>query len=201
MHFKANSPVYGSLDVDVPTTADLMTFNLSVTNSGNSGDHLLVMIGNDVLQDIDLASVQSAGGVTEQVWIKDYAGKPETVTFYMPSEVHSDAEFSISDVNFVDVNFPPVASWNPDDVAIDHSTATFTVTYTDPDDSVQYSSIDNNDILVTGPNGFSQLAVRVSVDQPGDGACAPRPTGSPRPAQSGRRPTLAPILPGCNPTR
>ena len=118
------------------------------------------MIGNDVLQDIDLASAQLAGGVTGQVWIKDYAGQSETVTFYMPSEVHSDAEFSISDVSFVDVNFSPVASWNPDDVAIDHSTATFTVTYTDPDDSVQYSSIDDNDILCDRSHGFSQLAVR-----------------------------------------
>jgi hypothetical protein len=111
------------------------------------------------------------GGVTEQVWIKDYAGQQETVTFYMPSEAtSSSAEFSISDVNFVDVYFPPVGSWDPTSVVLDQSTATFTVTYSDPDDSVQYSSIDGNDVLVTGPNGFSQLAALVSVDQPGDGS-------------------------------
>ncbi len=172
LHFQAHSPVYGSIDVNMPSDADLLTFNLSVANPGNSGDHLLVMIGDDVVQDIDLASVQSVGGVTEQVWVNNYAGQAETVQFYMPSpaDVSSSAEFSISNVNFVAVNFPPVASWNPNGVAIDDSTATFTVTYTDPDDSVLYSTIDGNDILVTGPNGFSHLAALVTVDQPGDGS-------------------------------
>ncbi|MEX0938607.1 MAG: hypothetical protein WDZ59_12170 [Pirellulales bacterium] len=104
--FVAQSPVYGSLDVDIPEDADLLEFNLSVANPGNN-DHLLVMIGDEVLRDIDLASVQLVGGVKEQIWIKDYAGTPETITFYMPSGEPSDAEFSISEVEFVDVNFPP----------------------------------------------------------------------------------------------
>ncbi len=53
---------------------------------------------------------------------------------------------------------PPVASANPSGVATGASSATFTVAYTDPDDPVLYSSIDGNDIQVTGAAGFSQLA-------------------------------------------
>ena len=45
----------------------------------------------------------------------------------------------------------------------------FTVTYTDPS-GVDSSSLDNADILVTGPNGFSQTATLVSTDEPGDGS-------------------------------
>jgi hypothetical protein len=95
--------------VDVPEDADLLEFNLSVANPGNN-DHLLVMIGDEVLRDIDLASVQSVGSVKEQIWIKDYAGTPQTITFYMPSDEPSEAEFAISNVEFVDVNFPPSAT-------------------------------------------------------------------------------------------
>ena len=161
--------MYGSIDVNVPSDADLLTFNLSVANPGND-DHLLVMIGSDVVQDIDLASAQSVGGVTEQVWVKDYAGNRRQSRFTCRPEKSSSAVFSIADMNFVAVDFPPVATWGPSSVAFTNSTATFTVTYTDPDNSVQYSSIDGNDILVTGPNGFSHLAALVSVDQPGDGS-------------------------------
>ena len=35
--------------------------------------------------------------------------------------------------------------------------------YSNPGDTIEYSTIDNNDILVTGPNNFSQLATLVSV--------------------------------------
>jgi glucose/arabinose dehydrogenase len=45
----------------------------------------------------------------------------------------------------------------------------FTVTYTD-NRSVNVSTIDNNDVLVTGVNGFSQLATRVNVSVSTDGS-------------------------------
>ncbi|MGL5133130.1 MAG: hypothetical protein ACRC78_11415, partial [Planktothrix sp.] len=45
---------------------------------------------------------------------------------------------------------------------------TFTVTYSD-DQGVKVSSLDSQDIRVTGPNGFDQLASFVSVDTNSDG--------------------------------
>ena len=159
LHFQANSPVYASSDVNVPSNANVLTFNLSVADPGND-DHLLVMMGNDVLQDIDLASAQAIGGATEQIWINDYAGQQKTLTFYMPSpdNVHSSAEFSVSDMNFVDVNFPPLALWDASSVSFDHSTATFTVTYTDTDNAVLLSTIGSGNIQVTSPNGTNLSA-------------------------------------------
>ncbi len=109
-------------------------------------------------------------GLKAQLWMKQYAGQTTTVTFYMPSEESSTAEFLISDVQFVDVNLPPVATIDSGTVAVGDSTATFSVTYTDPDDTVRSSTIDGNDILVTGPNGFSQYAARVSTDPSTDGS-------------------------------
>src|SRR5439155_8593361 len=48
-------------------------------------------------------------------------------------------------------------------------TQTITVTYAD-NSAVDASSIGSGDLLVTGPNGFEQLATLVSIDQPGDGS-------------------------------
>ncbi len=165
----ANSPVYASVDVIIPSNADLLEFDLSVLDPGNN-DHLLVMIGDDVVEDIDLASVQLVGGVREEVWIQGYAGESTTVTFYMPSDVPSSAEFLLSNIQFVDVNFPPVAFVDPGSMLVGPSTTTFAVTFIDPEGSLFSSTIDGNDILVTGPNGFSQLAELMSADQSGDGS-------------------------------
>ena len=46
---------------------------------------------------------------------------------------------------------------------------TFTVTYAD-NVGLDATTFDNNDVLVTGPNGFSQLATFVSVDVSGNGS-------------------------------
>ncbi len=48
------------------------------------------------------------------------------------------------------------------------STYTFNVTYSD-DTAINTTSLDNNDVLVTGPGSFSQLATFVSVDAAGNG--------------------------------
>ena len=68
---QANSPVLASVDVMIPEDADLLEFTLSVLDSGND-DSLLVAIGDDVLQTIDLADVQTAGGLKSQLWMKEY---------------------------------------------------------------------------------------------------------------------------------
>ena len=106
------------------------------------------------------------------MWVRDYAGKAETVTFYMPSPsgVPSSAVFHLRR-NFAAVDFPPVATWNSSSVAFNNSTATFTVTYTDSDDAVLLSTIGNGNIQVTSPNGTNLSASLVgSPVANGDGS-------------------------------
>jgi len=50
----------------------------------------------------------------------------------------------------------------------DSSTYDFTVTYTD-NNAVNVASFDNNDVQVTGPNGFNQLATFLSVNDSSNG--------------------------------
>ncbi|MEL6816068.1 MAG: DUF4347 domain-containing protein, partial [Cyanobacteria bacterium J06598_3] len=63
---------------------------------------------------------------------------------------------------------PPTATLNANDITATASDYTFSVTYADAT-AVDVSSVDNNDIRVTGPNGFDQNATFVSVDAPTDG--------------------------------
>jgi hypothetical protein len=49
------------------------------------------------------------------------------------------------------------------------STYQFTVTYTD-NFAIDRATIDNNDVVVTGPNGFSQTAALVSINLAGNGS-------------------------------
>ena len=65
---------------------------------------------------------------------------------------------------------PPAATLDPNSVVVTASAATFTVTYTDPDDNVLRSTIDGNDILVAVPDGSNQYASLVSVTPDADGS-------------------------------
>jgi len=56
------------------------------------------------------------------------------------------------------VDSPPTAVAKLSGVTVNGQTITFTVDYSNQGDLVLISTIDNNDIRVTGPNGFSQLA-------------------------------------------
>ncbi len=57
----------------------------------------------------------------------------------------------------------PTASYGaPATIAAGDATASFTVTYTD-DTGINASTIDSSDVLVTGPNNFSQLAAFQSI--------------------------------------
>lgn len=60
-------------------------------------------------------------------------------------------------------------SLSANNITTDNSTTySFNVTYAD-DTAVDVSSLDSNDVLVTGPNGFSQLATLVSLDNNSNG--------------------------------
>ncbi|MEM6451747.1 MAG: DUF4347 domain-containing protein [Cyanobacteria bacterium P01_D01_bin.105] len=63
---------------------------------------------------------------------------------------------------------PPTAQINVTDIVSEGDTSTeFTVTYSD-NTALNPSSVDSNDVQVTGPNGFSQLATLVAVDANAD---------------------------------
>jgi hypothetical protein len=64
---------------------------------------------------------------------------------------------------------PPTATATAANVATSgETTYDFTVTYSD-NVAINISSLDNNDVRVTGPNSFNQLASLVSVNTPGNG--------------------------------
>ena len=65
---------------------------------------------------------------------------------------------------------PPTASAAPPNVSIPGGTSyVFTVTYED-DDAIRVSTLDSSDVVVTGPQGFSQPAVFDHVDVAEDGS-------------------------------
>ena len=67
-----------------------------------------------------------------------------------------------------DTAAPTVTSFNAPAVTLPSSSYTFTVTYAD-NFIVDASTFGSNNIQVTGPNGFSQLATYVSTNLPGNG--------------------------------
>ncbi len=96
---RANSPVFASLDVNIPPDSALLTFQLNVLDPGNN-DVLVVGLGNQAIMEISLATEQQAGTNLHEIWIAEYGGQPTTLSFYMPSDEPSTAEFLISDMQF-----------------------------------------------------------------------------------------------------
>ncbi|MHB1033059.1 MAG: FG-GAP-like repeat-containing protein [Pirellulales bacterium] len=69
----------------------------------------------------------------------------------------------------VDINVtPPTAALAASPLTTSANAYTLTVTYSD-NRGVDVSDLDNNDLRITGLNGYSQLATLVSVDKTGDG--------------------------------
>ena len=99
----ANSPVIASTQVDIPSDAALINFDLTVDNIGNN-DTLLVAIGSQVIGQISLAAQQLQNGSPVEFWVGDFAGQTDqTLTFYMPSDVKSDAIFTIGNPQFTSI--------------------------------------------------------------------------------------------------
>ncbi|HEY9621427.1 MAG TPA: SGNH/GDSL hydrolase family protein [Crinalium sp.] len=63
---------------------------------------------------------------------------------------------------------PPTASLTPPAIAAGGGDATFTITYSD-NAGIDITSLDANDVVVTGPGGFSQVATLVSIDTNSNG--------------------------------
>ncbi|MBD1935844.1 Calx-beta domain-containing protein [Microcoleus sp. FACHB-68] len=153
---------YGAVSVgvqlDTPagsaTTPNDYTNNLPLTinfaDGETSKDVLIPMVGDTTYEpdeSINLRLVNPAGGVT--------LGSQQTATYTI---VNDDPDIT-----------PPTAAIQVLDITQGGSTTyTFTVDYTD-NAAINVSSLDNNDIQVTGPNNFNQLATFVSVNPAGTG--------------------------------
>ena len=138
----AHSPVVASIDVNIPLNASLLRFQMSVLNAGNN-DHLLVGLGSNVVGEIDLATQQLLGASTQEYWVGDQAGQTQRLTFYMPSDVPSSAEFILSNIEFVAINHAPTPGAVQDVTVAKGHTLTFTVGATDPEgDAIAYSLAD-----------------------------------------------------------
>ncbi len=97
---EAHSSVLASVDVNIPANATLLTFDLTVIDSGNN-DKLLIAIGDDLLGEIDLDFYKSMGVGTVSFWVGDHAGEQNaTLNFYMPSDSPSTAKYTIGNVAF-----------------------------------------------------------------------------------------------------
>ncbi len=76
---------------------------------------------------------------------------------------------STSTVSFT-VDAPPTATANLSGVTNTGDGATFVVTYANAGDTINVTTIDSNNVLVTGPNSFSQLATLLSAAPNADGS-------------------------------
>jgi len=83
---------------------------------------------------------------------------------YLNNDVHG---FLLDPIG--DTTAPTAALTASDITTVGGTNHVFTVNYQD-DTVIDVSSLDNSDIRVTGPNGFNQLTVLVSVDNNTDGA-------------------------------
>lgn len=94
-------------------------------------------------------------GPTHAVWIENGATRsPDTATF--------NAGAPIVITRQAGANTPPNATLAASNVTTAGATThSFNVTYAD-NSGINVSTVDNADIRVTGPNGYSQLATRVS---------------------------------------
>ncbi len=103
LHNKLNSPAWGSINVTVPADADLLSFELSVIDSGNE-DVLLVGFGDQLLGQIDLRAHKLRETITLEFGITEFAGTVGTLHFYSPSGESSTAEYIIGNAEFVQLN-------------------------------------------------------------------------------------------------
>ena len=141
--FQAHSPANASIDVQIPQGAITIGFDLAVTNAGND-DILIVGIGDEVLGVFDLASQQILGAQHVELPLTQHAGQDAILTFYMPSDQHSDAEFFVSNLEFGLVPATPALSSTVVSENLPVGTTVGTLSTSEPDasDVFAYSLVD-----------------------------------------------------------
>ncbi|HIA63050.1 MAG TPA: hypothetical protein EYN93_09175 [Planctomycetaceae bacterium] len=93
--------VLAVLDVDIPSDASFLSFDLLVSDSGNN-DQLQVALGDTIREEVDLDLIKTIGGdrVTIPLNTVENAEDLKTITFYMPSDSPSTAEFVVSNLQW-----------------------------------------------------------------------------------------------------
>jgi GH25 family lysozyme M1 (1,4-beta-N-acetylmuramidase) len=127
----------------------------------------------------------STGATTYSVYINNsLAASSLTTTSYTPGTLspgtyswYVQAKSSVGFTNGSAWSFTigqptPTATFYSQSTSLGASVFDFSISYTNPNDSqaqVDTTTFDNNDITVTGPNGYSQNAAFISQSQPGNG--------------------------------
>ena len=162
IHGDANSPVLASADVQIPSDAAMLSFDVTVVDEGN-GDPLLVAVGDEVIGEVDLTLHKLNGGGTADFWIGEHAGDTATLHFYMPSDRESSADFTISNIEFALLDGgPPTANIVP--VSPDPRTGavdTIVIRFSEPVSGVDLSdvrlSLDGGNNLLTASQSLSSV--------------------------------------------
>lgn len=113
-------------------------------------------------QRYEMSGIAPVGTESVQVWT--YHGGDDGSTF-IDALVLSTVEDSESPVE--DTTSPTAQIELADIVSFSDETSEFSVVYSD-ETALDSASIDSNDVRVTGPNGFSQLATLVTVEANAD---------------------------------
>jgi GH25 family lysozyme M1 (1,4-beta-N-acetylmuramidase) len=132
--------------------------------------------------DVYLDGTLKVSGLTTSSWAHS-AIADGTHTWYIISH---NAELSTTSATYTFAidTAAPTATYGGQTPSRGTTPLTFTVTYTDPASGILYSSLNSGDLLVTGPNGYSQTATFVSADVASNGSprtatyTIPAPNGS-----------------------
>ena len=176
------------------TTGGTSTYDFTVTFSDDTAIDVSTLDSSDVLVTGPNSFSQVATFISVDV---NTDGTPRTATYQLTApnvtwESTDNGTYTVdlvadqvsdtsentaiaSTLGTFDVNItpsdttPPTATVTaPDLTTAGTSTYDFTITF-DDDTAVDVSTLDNSDVLVTGPNSFSQVATFVSVDVNTDG--------------------------------
>jgi hypothetical protein len=168
---KGASPlVYDSSNVDGIKAGDfddrlfLGEFSFVQTATGNQDTYTLVI---SPAAEALLANEINTDGIVRLLFTPDNVDTPGVAATW-GGELGATPVLSI-DANTAAPGQPTAKAGPLPPVTTSGGTAyTFTVTYTD-DTAIDVSTLDGNDVRVTGPGGFDQLATFVSVDVNSDG--------------------------------
>ncbi|RCJ40165.1 hypothetical protein A6770_10455 [Nostoc minutum NIES-26] len=106
--------------------------------------------------DIKMEYYDKAGGALAKL---SWSSPSQAKQIIPKSQLYSNSDFT-----------PPTATVNAANLTTSGGdNYTFTVTYKD-ETAINVATLDNNDVIVTGPNGFSQSATLVSVDNNTNGS-------------------------------
>ncbi len=119
--------------------------------------------------DLYVGSSAVATGLTSSTWTGLASGLNQIYSWHVVAN-NSSGRFTVPTWSVtVDVS-PPTAALGTQNPLTGNPFLDFTVTFTDATAGVDVSTLDSNDITVSGPNGYAANATFVSVDNPANGS-------------------------------